>query len=99
MKPGEKYAGFRERLFGSVAWGRKAETIVYIEPDEQNEDVRKLVMLSRQDKAEEHTFEWQGGQLVEIANVGNQPVDRIILWLEKNRKVVRRSASKILWKG
>src|SRR5436190_2710493 len=44
-------------------------------------------MLSRQDKAEEHTFEWQNGQLVEIENSSKLPVDHVKKWLEKNRKV------------
>ena len=66
MKPNEKYLSLRERIIGSSAWGRKLETIVYLEPDEHAEDLRQVTILTRNAAEERHKFGFENGRLVEV---------------------------------
>jgi hypothetical protein len=61
---GEGYSQHRDRLIGSTALGRKAETIVLIElhdPEDAN-SVRRCTVLCRCGRAENFFFEMQAGR-------------------------------------
>jgi hypothetical protein len=66
MKANEKYQSPRDCIFGSVGWGRKVETILYIEPQAPNNpsSPRQLSILSRNGKDEKLSFRWENGRLV-----------------------------------
>lgn len=53
MKPDEKYSNPRERVLGSMAWAAFTETIIMVEFDEQERDLRHLTLLPR-DAASQH---------------------------------------------
>jgi hypothetical protein len=66
MRANDRYSSPRERIIGSTAWGRKLETIVYLEPDQKSDNIRQLTILTRNAAPEEHNFEFKCGRLVEI---------------------------------
>src|SRR5437867_12822784 len=69
MKHGEHYELQRDKLFGSVAWGRKAETVVgiqYAEGSDATSTVRELKVLPRNGKNETFYFDFQNGRMVQV---------------------------------
>lgn len=79
MKANERYLSLRERIIGSTAWGRKLETIVYIEPDENDENTRRLTILTRNATSENHRFAFENGRLVETGDKSAR--DRLEKWI------------------
>ena len=63
-KETERYHG-RDTLFGSVAWGRKAETIVLISKSDADDDncPRQYSVLPRNGWSERFWMEFTGGEL------------------------------------
>ncbi len=94
MKPKERYQSPRERIKGDSAWGRKAETIVYIEPPENESDddnYRSLWIIPRNGPQEKHELMWKDGLLVEAPPKDEQEharsesmQTRVLAWVETN---------------
>jgi hypothetical protein len=85
-KPNEKYQSPRDRIFGSVGWGRKVETIIYLEQDtNQPDSLRQLWILPRNGKEEKHVFRWERGRLIETDTQGRVTAEqRVVRWMEAN---------------
>jgi hypothetical protein len=60
-KPGEQYQQHRDSLYGSIAWGRKAETVILMElhNPEEPDSVRRCTILTRCGKSEQFYFEFR----------------------------------------
>jgi hypothetical protein len=91
MKPKEKYENMRERFFGSTAWGRKAETMIYL--NEEPDGRRKMVILPRHRANEKFTMQFNWAGSLEIAN--EEPTDelsRMKAWTRKQKEPFPRAA-------
>jgi Bifunctional DNA primase/polymerase, N-terminal/AAA domain len=72
QKPKEKYALARDKVFGSQAWGRRADTIIvfaeYTEPDRKGHQAgdRDVHVLLRNAPEQRVTMRFQNGLLVEV---------------------------------
>ena len=68
-KRGEEYQLQRDKLFGSVAWGRKTETIVgvqYADKEDDKSKVRVITVLPRNGQNEIYYVDFKNGRLVDI---------------------------------
>ena len=68
-KRGEEYQLQRDKLFGSVAWGRKTETIVgvqYADKEDDESTVRVITVLPRNGRSEIYYVDFKNGRLVDI---------------------------------
>lgn len=86
MKPREKYSLHRDCIFGSVAWSRKTETIIFIQlvdPNDPN-SVRELWILPRNGVNERFVFKFKNGIMVNVdADEDSTNWGRVILtWIE-----------------
>lgn len=89
MKANDRYQSPRDRIYGSVGWGRKAETIIYLEQKDANkpDSHRQLWILPRNGKEEQLTFRWENGRLVENNDQGRLTTEqRVVQWMEKDLK-------------
>jgi hypothetical protein len=68
-KQGEGYVSKRDNIFGTVAWGRKTETIVVLqcEGGDDMSPLRKLSVLLRNGPPEQYSMKLVNGRLVEVA--------------------------------
>lgn len=65
QKAKDKYTLQRDQVLGTIAWGRKAETIVYLElsdPEDPNSP-RRMTALLRNGPAERFNLAWVDGRL------------------------------------
>jgi hypothetical protein len=86
FKSGEGYTAKRDMLFGSIAWGRMAETIVVLQcPDGDDTSLkRELSVLLRNGPAEKFSMVYDNGKLIvdkEITTATNEPKD--IAWYKR----------------
>ncbi len=68
-KRGEEYQLQRDKIFGSVAWGRKVETIVgvqYADKEDVESKIRVVTVLPRNGHNEIFYCDFKGGRMVEI---------------------------------
>jgi AAA domain-containing protein len=70
-KPGDKYLSPRERISGTAWWGRMTETILVIEPaqEEDQNSIRNLFVLPRNGKNEQHQFKFENGRLQQVSGL------------------------------
>jgi hypothetical protein len=68
-KQGEGYVSKRDNLFGTVAWGRKTETIAVLQCHEGDDmsPRRNLSILLRNGPPEKYSLKLDSGRLVELA--------------------------------
>jgi hypothetical protein len=76
MKPKEKYENMRDRFFGSSAWGRKAETMIYL--NEESDGTRTMMILPRHRANEKFRMRFNVQGRLEVAQV-EQPTDELSL--------------------
>lgn len=64
QKQGERYLQHRDSLFGSIAFGRKAETVLLMElhNPENPDSVRRCTILTRCGKSEQYYFEFRANE-------------------------------------
>jgi rubrerythrin len=67
-KKGEGYVSKRDNIFGTVAWGRKTETIVVLQCHEGDDmDARRnLSVLLRNGPSEKYSMRLENGRLIEV---------------------------------
>lgn len=67
QKPKDRYEMQRDLIFGSVARGRKCETIVFLQFSDLKDtnSARQCFVLTRQGQAEKYTLTFENGELVE----------------------------------
>lgn len=67
LRKHEQYEMQRDAIFGSVAWGRKVETIVYLELSNKknSNSPRRCYVMPRNGPTEEYLLVFDNGQLVE----------------------------------
>jgi AAA domain len=101
MKPKDKYQSPRDLIFGSVGWGRKAETIIYLEqqhPENPNGQ-RQCWILPRNGKDERFTLRWEKGRLIQTVDAGRVTAEaRIMEWVEKNIAVLIEGIQQVAMK-
>jgi primase-polymerase (primpol)-like protein len=70
QKQGERYLQHRDSLFGSIAFGRKAETVMLLElhNPENPDSVRRCTVLTRCGKSEQFYFEFRAGEGLCLTN-------------------------------
>ena len=75
MRIGEGYASGRDKIFGTIAWSRKAETVVLIQYVDGNDvDCRRdLVVYLRNAAAEKYTLKMEHGRMVIDTEAPNTP--------------------------
>jgi hypothetical protein len=83
-KDSERYHG-RDVIFGSVAWARKAETVVLIsKTDVENDDSpRQYSVLPRNGKSERFYMEFAGGELRLVAKPEDAEEDTALNRIEQ----------------
>lgn len=70
QKQGERYLQHRDSLFGSIAFGRKAETVMLLElhNPENPDSIRRCTVLTRCGKSEQFYFEFRAGEGLCLTN-------------------------------
>jgi RecA-family ATPase len=79
QKPKDRYQLQRDSVFGSSAWGRKTETIVFLElSDLKNPNSpRRCFVMPRNGKTEEYTLTFENGVLTETVLSTPVPIEAI----------------------
>ena len=86
MKKGEGYEATRDKIYGTVAWGRMTETILLLsfEDGDDTKPRRSLVVQLRNGPTEKYDMEMSGGRLV-IRKQGVEEGEKVrkdMAWME-----------------
>lgn len=86
MKKGEGYEATRDKIYGTVAWGRMTETILLLsfEDGDDTKPRRSLVVQLRNGPTEKYDMEMSGGRLVPRKQESGEgeKVRRDMAWME-----------------
>lgn len=79
VKMGEGYASMRDKVFGTVQWGRKTETVLVLQFAEGDDTSvnRDLAVLLRNAPAQKYKLKMENGRLVQDVDAPENTVIRI----------------------